>query len=146
MPCGASRLASDLAHGVEPGLAGAVGGAVRLAAERTPRRHVDDLAAAVLDHVPCGAVADIRRTDEIRPQNPAPGVLPFVIVDLFEKVVDPDAGVVDDDVESAERLDGRRHQVLDRLRVGDIRLQHDVTVAGKLREGRFGRSPHCCGS
>ena len=121
-----------LAHGVEAGFAGAVGGAGRLAAKGAAGGDVDDTAVPLADHLLRGAVADIGRADEVGVEDAPPAFLPGLIVYFSQRVVFVDAGVVDDDVETAVVVNGAPARARDTaVRVGQIGAQHQVRPTGQ---------------
>ena len=66
---------------------------------------------------------------------------PLLVLHAQEEVVAGDAGVVDEDVEPAHRGLGRRHQRLDRVLVGKVRLDDVGALAEVGRERVERRAP-----
>ena len=111
---------------------------MRLTAERAPRRHVDDArvrpAAQVLD----GAPGDVGRGKQVGADDRLPGLLPLLVRRVLDLVMHHHGGVVDQDVEAAERCGCLIDHVPHRVRFGQFGPDHGVPVAGQLTAERFG--------
>jgi hypothetical protein len=86
---------------------------------RVDRGHVDDHPAAALgDHLPCGSL----HAEEGAPEVHGDDLVEVLLGDVEEALVAGDAGIVDHDVEPAERFDGCGDGALDIRPPRDVRL------------------------
>src|SRR5581483_4219929 len=119
-------LGQGLGERVERTLARPVREVPRLTPERAPRRHVDDPATAPPAHVAYRAPGHVRRTEQVDVERLAPGRLPPLVVVFVDGVVQVHAGVVDQDVETAERLGGPVDHPPYRVRVAEFGPHSDM--------------------
>ena len=114
---------ADEAH-----LGGAVVGLAEVAEDAGARRGVDDAAVALLAHVDPGRAGDVERALEVHVEHRVDQVGRHVV----ERLVAQDAGVVDDDVDLAERVDGGLDDGLAALGRGDGVVVGHGLAAGRL--------------
>jgi hypothetical protein len=89
------------------------------------RGHVDDAAAAALDEVREGGVRAVEDAAEVGGDD----LLPLLDGHAADGAVAVDAGVVDEDVEPAELLDGRLDQGSALVRVSDAGVDRQSGAA-----------------
>jgi hypothetical protein len=87
--------------------------------------HVDDAAPAALDHLRRHGAADQERAGEVGGHH----LLPFRLAELQRRLANVDAGVVDQDVDVAERGDGLLHHRRHRSVIGDVGFDGERPVA-----------------
>ncbi len=103
-------------HLDESALARRIRGGIGRAENRKHRADVDDLAAAALLHHRMGGL----RTDESAGQVGVEHRAPFGRRVALRRLADRHSGIVDEDVEPAEALDGLVDRRAARILVGDI--------------------------
>ena len=109
-------------------LARAIGWVVGLAAEGAARRDVDDPPTGA--HVAQNTPGDVGRSHEVDAQRVAPGLLPLLVGGVVRRVRLKHAGVVDEDVDAAERAGHLVDHAPDGLGVGQVGAGDHVPAAG----------------
>jgi predicted NBD/HSP70 family sugar kinase len=115
---------------VQARLAGTVGRVPGLAPERAAGAHVDDPAALFL-HVLDGAPGHVRGRGEVDRDRVAPHVLPLLVGHLGDRVPYVDPCVVDQDVQTAQRVRGPVHHRPHGAGVGQVGADNHVAGAGQ---------------
>src|SRR5436853_7932929 len=98
------------------------------------RRDIDDLATALLRHLPCAYLADDESAIEINGDD----FVPFVISDFKERLLDFNPGIIDENTQTPELRNNLLHHALDIFALADIGGNGNRSRA---EGGRFG---HCC--
>src|ERR1700733_28340 len=98
------------------GFGGVVVGVKRVADDAVGGGGLEDDAAALLDHVAGGGLGDVENAGQVDGDY----FVPFIGRDVEEIVADADAGVVDEDVDSAHRVGGLGEGVLYLIEIADI--------------------------
>ena len=90
------------------------------------RRDRDHAAEALLHHRLRGGPDEAKGGFQVHADH----LIPFLILHPHREIVTRDTGIVDENVDPpAQRLDGRRHQTIDRCRIGQVRRHRDVVRA-----------------
>ncbi len=111
----ATSWASDLRHADDAGLGGGVVGLPRIAGDADHRGDRDDAAEALLHHPAQHRAGQVERRREVDRQD----LVPLLVLHPHEEVVAGHAGIVDEDIEPAQRRLGGRHELVDRVVVAD---------------------------
>ena len=114
------------AHGT---LAGRVQGAVGVARDCHDRAGVDDRCVRRRDEVGQRGAGHPGGADDVDVEHPGP----LVVVVRGDVPDGADAGVVDQDVDAAERRHHRRDRAVDRRTIGDVALHREVAQRAVLR-------------
>ena len=90
--------------------------------------------------MPDRAPDDVGRADQVDADRLAPRALPLVVVGGVDGVLREHRRVVHHHVETAAEAVRRRvHETLDRGRIADVSLHHQVALARQLREEPGGK-------
>ena len=113
--------------------AGGVSGDADASLEAEKRRDVDDLAVAARNHVASGELRELERASEVDLED----AVPVFESDFFGSSTVDGAGVVDEDIDAAQRSDGLMEEVFGSVDVREIRLE-GVGFAACGVDGRGG--------
>jgi len=113
------------------GLGGAIGDAAHIAALPGNRTDLNDPPAALRNHAPRGRLGGQERAGQVDAQHP----VPILDAGIERQPVQPDAGIIDRDIDAAIALDGFRHLRLAIARFRDIR-QEGACRATRVGDGR----------
>jgi hypothetical protein len=84
--------------------------------------HIDDMAAALADHLPDNALSDVEEPGEIHGGDR--GIVVWRVVG--ERLADEDPGVIDQAVDPPEPIERPLHHALGGPGIGDVTLHGEV--------------------